>query len=62
MRFLLSFLPFSKREADHAAERISDVMADLSWAEIIQTTLLTAMCMIMIPAMLLVFAAPEAWV
>ena len=37
-------------------------MADLSWREIILSTLLTAFSMTMIPALLLVFAVPEAWV
>lgn len=62
MRFLLSFLPISRREAEHSAKRVSQVMSDLSWAEVIQTTVLVGLVMILMPTLLLALAAKDAWV
>ena len=62
MRFLSYLLPMNRREAEHSAERISQVMSDLSWAEFIQTTVLVGLVMILMPTLLLVFAAKDAWV
>jgi hypothetical protein len=61
MRYLLSLLPISRREADHSAGRVADVLAEMSWAEMIKTTLVTIMAMVLIPSLLLVLSVSEAW-
>jgi hypothetical protein len=61
MRLLSYLLPMSRREAEHSAERISQVMSDLSWAEIVQATVLVGLVMILMPTLLLALAARDAW-
>lgn len=61
MRFLSFLLPMSRREAEHSAERVSQVMSDLSWSEVIQATLLVGLFLILMPTFVLVFAARDAW-
>jgi hypothetical protein len=62
MRFLSYLLPISRREAEHSAERVSQVMSDLSWSEVIQATLLVGLFLCLMPTLVLVFASRDAWV
>lgn len=57
MRFLLSLFPVSRREADKAA----DVLDTMSWAEVMNAMLITAMGFISIPVILLLLQTPRAW-
>lgn len=61
MRFLLSFVSTSRREADHSAQRVTEVFTELGWAELIKTTLVTMIAMLLIPSLVLVLSVPEAW-